>query len=258
MSEEVLNSAVVVPQSMVLALLFSGVLTMAFSIALLFSVGDILTVLQSPTQYPIIPVLYTATGSKGATTTMVCGLIATLVFATFGTLASASRLVWAFARDKGFPFPEYFAHVNPHHMIPVRAILLITIVAMLLGLVNIGSSTAFNALTSLALIGSYASYLLPISLLVVRRFGAKEIPWGPFTLGRWGLPINLFGIAYSVLLIVFMVFPPYQPVDAMNMNYSSVIFTAVMLVSGICWWSYGRRVYGGPIREVIEDMQVKE
>ena len=148
--------------------------------------------------------------------------------------------------------------VNKHYMIPVRAIILVTVVALLLGLINIGSSTAFNALTSLALLGHYASYLLPITLLVMRRLGRKEIPWGPWTLGRWGLPINLFSIAYSVLLIVFMVFPPYQPVDAKNMNYSSLIFGAAMLVSLVLWFGYGRRVYGGPVREVIEDMHIKQ
>ena len=97
---------------MVAALFISGMLTMGFSIALLFCIGDIKTALGSATNYPIIQVFYTATGSKGATTVMVCGLICTLVFATFGTLASASRLTWAFARDKGFPLPEYFAHVS--------------------------------------------------------------------------------------------------------------------------------------------------
>lgn len=142
-------------------------------------------------------------------------------------------------------------------MIPVRAITFVTVTAGLLGLVNIGSSTAFNALTSLALIGHYTSYLLPISLLVLRRLGKKEIPWGPWTLGRWGLPINLVSIAYSMLLIVFMVFPPYQPVRAENMNYASVIFGAAILVSTVLWFVYGRKTYWGPVREVIEGLHIK-
>ena len=106
---------------MVIALLISGTFTMAFSIALLFCVGDLTTALQSPTKFPIIQIFYTATKSKGATTAMVCALISTLVFATFGTLASASRLTWAFARDKGFPFSEYFAYVSiPHPTTMIR------------------------------------------------------------------------------------------------------------------------------------------
>lgn len=97
---------------MVIALIISGILTMAFSIAILFGIGDINLALETPTHYPIIQIFYTATGSKGATTAITCTLILTLVSTTFGLLACASRLARAFARDKGLPFPNYFAHVS--------------------------------------------------------------------------------------------------------------------------------------------------
>ena len=135
--------------------------------------------------------------------------------------------------------------------------ILIAFIACVLGLVNIGSSTAFNALTSLSLIGHYSSYLLPITLMVFRRFGKKEIPWGPWSLGRWGLPINIFAIFYSTILIVFAVFPLYQPVKADNMNYACLIFGAAMLTSFILWFVYGRNNYSGPVREVIEDLHIR-
>lgn len=149
-----------------------------------------------------------------------------------------------------------FVQVSRYYMIPVRAIVLVTVVAFLLGLINIGSSTGFHALTSLALIGHYTSYLLPISLMVFRRLSGKEIPWGPWTMGRWGLPVNLFSIAYSTVLLVFMVFPPYQPVSAQNMNYASLVFGAVIIVSTIFWFIYGRRTYYGPVRDVIEQLHI--
>lgn len=97
---------------MVLALIISGASTMAFSIAILFGIGDLLTILSSPTKYPIVQVFLTATGSQKATTAMCCALISTIVFATFGLQACASRLAWAFARDNGFPFSRYLAHVS--------------------------------------------------------------------------------------------------------------------------------------------------
>ncbi|KAL8900820.1 MAG: hypothetical protein Q9207_005511 [Kuettlingeria erythrocarpa] len=256
--EEVKDSAVVVPRSMVIAMVISGAFTMAFSIAMLFGIGDIMHTLTSPTKFPIIQIFLTATGSKGATTAMVCALISTLVFATFGTLACASRLAWAFARDKGLPFSTHFAKVSKHYLIPIHAITLVTVIACLLGLVNIGSAIAFHALTSLALVGHYTSYLLPITLLVFRRFGKTEIPWGPWTLGRWGLPINIAAMAYSILLIVFMVLPQYQPVNAGNMNYASLIFGAAMLASIILWFVYGKKTYWGPVREVIEQLHIKQ
>lgn len=253
MSEEVRNAAVVVPRSMITAMSISGVLTIAFSVALLFSIGDLTSVLAAPSGFPIIQVLYVATQSKGVTTVMCSALVFTLVFATFGTLASASRLTWAFARDNGFPFPKYFAHVSKYYYIPVRAIILIAMVAMLLGLINLGSLVAFNALTTLALIGHYTSYIIPIGLLVYQRLGHKSLKFGPFTLGRWGILINAVAVVYSGLLFAIMVLPPYQPVTASNMNYAGVIFGGALILCALLWFSYGKRVYKGPIWETQLD-----
>lgn len=97
---------------MLISQFISGAFAMAFTIAILFSIGDITSVLQTPTNYPIIEIFLNATRSKGATTAMVCALISTLIFSTFGLLASASRLAWAFSRDKGFPFSDFFAKVR--------------------------------------------------------------------------------------------------------------------------------------------------
>ena len=110
--EEVKNSANVVPQSMIIAFFISGALAFGASVAILFSVGDVYQILSTSTNYPIIQIFYTATKSKGVTTALVVGLMLTSVFSSFGLLASASRLTWAFARDRGFPYSTYLAHVS--------------------------------------------------------------------------------------------------------------------------------------------------
>ena len=92
--------------------------------------------------------------------------------------------------------------------------------------------------------------------MAARRLGKKHIPYGPFKLGRWGLPINIISIVYSIVLIAFMVLPPYQPVTVKNMNYAGVIFGAVLLLSWILWLTYGRKAYRGPVKEVIEGMHI--
>ena len=99
---------------MIISFLISGIFAFAISVAILFSVGDVMTILNTPTKYPIIQIFYVATKSKRATTAIITALIWTSVFSTFGLLASASRLTWAFARDKGFPFSKYLEHVGTY------------------------------------------------------------------------------------------------------------------------------------------------
>lgn len=97
---------------MILAVVINGVLAFGWIIALLFSVGDVDAALESPTGYPIIEIFYQATGSVTAATAMMCAIIVVAFFAVFGILASTSRLTWAFARDKGLPFSNFFAYVR--------------------------------------------------------------------------------------------------------------------------------------------------
>lgn len=103
MAEEVKNAAVNVPRSMFFTIFVNGALVFGSIIALLYSIGDVDAALNSPTGWPFIEIFYQATQSKGGATAMTSVLIVLIVCATFGYVASASRQLWAFARDRGVP-----------------------------------------------------------------------------------------------------------------------------------------------------------
>jgi choline transport protein len=140
--------------------------------------------------------------------------------------------------------------VNPTHHLPIRSLILVTAVTALLSLINIGSSTAFNAIISLSTIALYLSYLIPISCLVLKRLSGGKILWGPWTLGRFGLAVNIFALVYGVFICVFLPFPSQQPVEAVNMNYAAPVLGFVLLFAVVDWVFRGRGVYVGPRREV--------
>ncbi|RWA09390.1 hypothetical protein EKO27_g5710 [Xylaria grammica] len=258
MAEEVENAAVVVPRTMIWSIVVSGVLCFGISIAILFCIGDVTAALASPTGFPIIEIFFNATKSYPATNAMVSALIISILFSGLGLLASASRLIWAFARDDGLPFPRYFSHVDKRFGIPVRAILWSELIIVILGLINLGSTTAFNALVSLALLGQYTTYVLPTIFIFVRRIHpGKNIPFGPWALGKWGIPINIFTIIFSFITIAFNVLPPYFPVTATNLNYAGVVFGAALIICALLWIVMGKKHYAGPIREVMENGNIR-
>lgn len=41
------------------------------------------------------------------------------------------------------------------------------------------------------------------------------------------------------------------------MNYASLIFGTVILLSMVLWFVYGRKIYYGPVKEVIEELHIK-
>jgi amino acid transporter len=96
---------------MVTSVVLNAIMQFAFCICVLFCLGDYDTVAASG--LPLVEIYYGATKSKSGATVLV--LMHGLIFSIslFNIFASVSRLVWAFARDKGLPFSNFFTYVSP-------------------------------------------------------------------------------------------------------------------------------------------------
>jgi choline transport protein len=97
---------------MVLSVIINGLLSFGIIITILYCIGDPIAVSQTPYVYPIIQILLNSTGSKASTTAIMSFIFFIGVVAVFSTLASVSRLTWAFARDNGIPFSNFFGKVR--------------------------------------------------------------------------------------------------------------------------------------------------
>ncbi|KAF3028861.1 hypothetical protein E8E15_007503 [Penicillium rubens] len=247
MAEEVKNASVVVPRSMIYGTLINGTLAFSYLTAILYCMGDYTEAVTSPTGYPIITIAYQATGSKAATfVLMAMGMLPGWI-ALFNGLASVTRLTWAFARDNGLPYSDFFAVVDPTYKIPLRALFLVASCIFALSFIQIGSTAAFNAILSLSTLGLYISYLIPLVLLVLKRFTApQDIPRGTFSLGKLGLPMNLLAILFATYFVIFLPFPATVPVTAENMNYAGPVLGVVILFACVDWIVRGRHKWEGP------------
>ena len=176
-----------VPIAILGSVVVNGVLGFAYCLVLLFSLGDLDSLLASPTGFPFMQLFENTTKSVagGTILSLVVSLVA--VAANAAGLTSTSRTAWAFARDKAVPFDTYFAHVDKTQQIPVSMVVLISILQALLGLLYLGGTTAFNAVISMCILGLYTSYLLPIIFMLVQRYRkATSIPRGVYRLGYIG------------------------------------------------------------------------
>jgi choline transport protein len=86
-----------------------------------FCITDLEAVLGGG-DFPIIEIIHHATGSYAATCVLGGLLVLLLFFSTVTTVASASRQLWAFSRDRGFPFSSWICHVRPEWEIPANAV----------------------------------------------------------------------------------------------------------------------------------------
>ncbi|KAL9016508.1 MAG: hypothetical protein Q9180_008797 [Flavoplaca navasiana] len=202
-------------------------------------------------------------------------------------MATSSRLIWALALDRGLPGWRLVTKLEPKTAIPTLAIIITSLVAILIGLINIGSATAFNAVISLSVSSLYASYIVTETLLLYRRCTGSILPhqkhlpssssisndptnrnlnWGPFHLpGLFGILVNVFAVAFGLIIFFFSFWPVATPVEPATMNYSIVMTGSVVIFAVAYYIVYARKIYTGPIVEVvpgeassIEEMAPKE
>lgn len=81
-------------------------------ITICFCVGDLDTVTSSATGYAFIQIFYDSTGSVASATAMAAFVVFVLVAAYLTCIATASRQLFAFARDSGMPFSPWLATVS--------------------------------------------------------------------------------------------------------------------------------------------------
>ncbi|KAL8811337.1 MAG: hypothetical protein Q9200_001864 [Gallowayella weberi] len=257
---EIEDASTVIPRSMLASVGLNGSLGFAIVVATLFCLGDVQAALESPTGFPFIQVFINATRSNAGATAMTSVIIVALTFAAVGSLATASRMMWAFAREQGLPGSSVLARVESRTLLPLYAIGLSTIISLALALINIGSTKAFNALTSLVIASFYSSFSLAAAVLLYRKLSRKtpELVYGPFNMGRAGIPVIVLSIIYSVIGIFFSFWPPTAVVDAVTMNWVVVVFGGALLFSLLFWVVHGRKVYTGPRWETSPDGSVME
>ncbi|KAJ5630768.1 uncharacterized protein N7484_010868 [Penicillium longicatenatum] len=254
MSEEVRNPATVIPRILVQSIAINGFMAFVFLLVILFCIGSVEEALNPPYIFPMIGIFEQTTKSAGAATAMQTAITLIGMVSNTGVLASVSRLTWAFARDGGLPFSSFFAHVDRQQRVPKRAIYLACGAVIILSVINAASETALSAILALSTSSLYVSYLIPIVLMIIRRVDTSRgpIPFGPWTLGRYGMAINIFALVFGVFVSIFVPFPTQIPVTAANMNWSGPVFVGVVILLVIDWTFRARKKYTGPMKDLLQ------
>lgn len=92
---------------------FNAALGFLMAVTLCFTLGNVDDIRQTPTMYPFIQIFYNVTRSCAGANVLTLILILTLTSAAIAEVATASRQLWSFARDKGVPGYRWIAHITP-------------------------------------------------------------------------------------------------------------------------------------------------
>lgn len=183
-------------------------------------------------------------GPSGALGLMFLVLVITL-FCSISITNAASRCTWAFARDDAIPGAKLWAKVNRRFGVPVYALGLVTVVQMLLGFINLGSTSAFTAFVSVGVQALALSYALPIGCSLFS--GRQEVNQARWTMGPMvGTIVNVVALCWISFEMVLFSMPTALPVTAASMNYASVVLVGFGTIAAVWYAIHSRKAYKGP------------
>lgn len=67
-----------------------------------------------------------------------------------------------------------------------------------------------------SVIGLYTSYVVPIFLRITS--GRNKLVPGPFSLGKWSMPIGAVAFAWVTFIVVLLLFPAGESVSGADMS----------------------------------------
>jgi len=135
--------------------------------------------------------------------------------------------------------------------VPVNSIVVSFVVTCLLALINIGSTVAFNSISSLTLGGILSSYVISISCILRKRLVGEELLPSKFKLGHgFGIFLNVASLIFLVFMFVLSFFPPSVNPAPNLMNWNILIYGVVVIGSLLHYLFQGRYMYDGPVEYV--------
>src|SRR5262249_16272712 len=105
------------------------------------------------------------------------------------------------------------------------------------------------AITSIAVIGLYIAYMLPILLRIL----ARDFRHGPWHLGAWGKPIGIIAVAWVVFISVLFMLPTITPIAAATFNYTGIVVLGTLVILVIWWLVSIRYWFKGPHVQGTDD-----
>ncbi|WP_433284011.1 amino acid permease [Pseudonocardia sp. CA-142604] len=252
MSEETRLASRAAAWGMVMSVAVSVLFGFVLLVAVTFAVPDVQGTLDALGN----AVVYIWTESLGTAWAEFLLLIAVVgqFFCGTASVTSASRMMFAFSRDGAVPGSRVWRKVAANR-VPVNAVIAIAVLSWALMLPTLANGVVgYLVGTSIAVIGLYIAFALPIILRI--RAGAR-FEGGAWSLGhhyRWIAPVAVAWIAIVCLLFLMPVSPKGIPgaadFDWNVVNYAPLTVGGALILFGGWYLLSARRWFTGPVREV--------
>ena len=246
MTEETRNAAVAGPRGIVMSIVVSLVAGWILLIGVTSAIQNYTA--ESTAVVPAAQIFIDAAGG-GLGQFLLLIAIGAQFYCGMSSVTANSRMIYAFSRDGAVPGHQLWSKINKRTRTPTNSIWLAVVGAFILFVPYVFNAYAYAAVISIAVIGLYVAYGIPILL---RLRAGDSFQRGPWHLGRWSRVIGTIAVVWIGLISILFILPTAFPITGTNFNYTIVAFAVVLGGTTIWWmvsaknWFKGPRVQGTP------------
>lgn len=236
-SEETVNPRVRAPWGIFIAVVVSVIFGSLMLMAVTLSIPD-LKHAAGLGDAAFIDVLKAHLGA-GMGGTIAFSIAGAMWLCGLASMTSASRMVYAFARDGGLPFSKFWAKINDAHQTPSNAIWGLFVFALGIAL----SMSAYSAVASMATISLYISYGLPIAARLYTRWKGEKHTIGPWNLGAMSTAVSIVAVLWVIFICILFILPP-------NEQAGKIMGGAIAVLLAIWIFSANKNFPGPKIKDL--------
>ena len=217
LAEETKNPRREAPRAVIASVIGAFVVGAVFLYAMLLGIPDMKTAIKDgwgPAQ------IIDANFGNAFSTVFLLTVTAAIFVCCLAILTATIRLCFGMARDDTLPGSRYLRKVNPDLHTPVWSCIVIGLLA----------GIPFIQFTGVAIIAIAATGMIYLSYLIgnLALFRARLRGWprvkAPFSLGRWGVPLNVLALLYGGGMLVNIAWPraatnPRPSPEAPGLNF---------------------------------------
>ncbi|PTW91389.1 amino acid/polyamine/organocation transporter (APC superfamily) [Microbacteriaceae bacterium MWH-Ta3] len=208
-AEEVSDAARQVPRAMYLTIFVGGISALMSYVGYVLAAPDLQKIIDdynSGANYdPIGTILTAILGETGMRIFLVVAVMA-FISCILSLQAAASRLLHSFARDHMLPGSAWLSKISPRSQVPTNALIVASVVPMALCVVIYVNPATLLPITMFAVLGIYIAFQ-SVVLAALRQRVKGWKPAGPFSLGQWGIVVNVAALAYGIWAIYTLMQP---------------------------------------------------
>jgi len=256
MSEETRKASRAAAWGVVMSVVMSVIFGFILLVAVTFAVPDVKGTLAAGA-FDVTYIWQTSLGTVWAEFLLFIVCCAQFYCGT-ASVTAASRMMFAFSRDGAVPLGRtVFRKVSRTHRVPINAVIGIAFLSWALMLPSLVNNIGYLVATSIAVIGLYIAYVVPVYL---RWRAGDSFETGAWSLGRHYKWINPIAVCWVILIVILFMMPtvpqgiPWHSDFSWDLvNYAPLTVGGVILLTGIWWLVSARKWFKGPVREGTEE-----